>query len=141
MMEYTMGFIFSPDLKRVYLIRKTHPEWQAGKLNGVGGKRRKGEAFQACMAREAEEEAGYTGSFTHFATMGGPDWTCLVYYSVMQEGQQAPATREEEQIEVVWLVNLLPDAEQMISNLPWLILSAINHIRHPKPKFWIDVKY
>lgn len=141
MKEYTMGFIFSPELKEVYLIRKTHPKWQAGLLNGVGGHRQETEAFYACMMREAYEEAGYTGDFTHFATMGGTDWTCLVYYSVMHEGQQAPATREEEQIESVRLGNVLAESDQMISNLPWLILAAVNHIHHGGEKFWLDVKY
>ena len=141
MKQYTMGFIFSPDLKNVYLIRKTHPEWQAGLLNGVGGHKQETEGFHACMMRKAYEEAGYTGDFTHYCTMGGTEWTCLVYYSVMHEGQRPPITREEEQIEEVALVSLIRMASQMISNLPWLILAAINHIHHGGEKFWLDVKY
>ena len=38
MREYVCGFLFSPDRKKVLLIRKRRPAWQAGKLNGVGGK-------------------------------------------------------------------------------------------------------
>lgn len=140
MKEYTLGFIFSPDLRTVYLIRKTHPDWQKGLLNGVGGHKQEiTEGFHACMMREAYEEAGYTGDFTHYCTMGGTDWTCLVYYSVMHEGQQPPASREEEQIEAVRMSNILAESDQMISNLPWLILSAINH--HFRPEFCLDVKY
>ena len=141
MKEYTMGFIFSPDLKHVYLIRKTHSEWQKGLLNGVGGHKQEHEGFHACMMREAYEEAGYTGDFTHYCTMGSVGWNCHVYYSVMHEGQKAPEAREEEQIESVRLGNLLAEAGQMISNLPWLILAAINHIHHGGEKFWLDVKY
>lgn len=141
MKEYTMGFIFSPDLHEVFLIRKTHPEWQKGLLNGVGGHRQESEAFYACMMREAYEEAGYTGDFIHYCTMGGVDWTCHVYYSVMPDGTREPSAREEEQIEKVSLVNLLRLAPQMISNLPWLILAAINDINHGGEKFWLDVKY
>jgi 8-oxo-dGTP pyrophosphatase MutT (NUDIX family) len=139
--DFTMGFIFSPDLQEVYLIRKTHPEWQAGKLNGVGGHREVAETFGVCMIREAYEESGYKGSFTHFATLYGPSLRCLVYYSVMQKGQLAPETREKEQIETVRLSNILSDADQMITSLPWLILAAVSHISHPDDKFWIDVKY
>lgn len=37
-MNYVCGFMCSYDLTRFLLIRKTHPEWQKGKLNGIGGK-------------------------------------------------------------------------------------------------------
>lgn len=57
--EYTVGFIFDPHFEIVALMRKNRPAWQAGKLNGIGGK------FEAvdknnprlCMLREAKEEA------------------------------------------------------------------------------------
>ncbi len=35
---YVVGFMFTEDEKQVVLIEKKRPEWQAGKLNGVGGK-------------------------------------------------------------------------------------------------------
>ena len=35
---YVLGFLFSPDCKRVALIIKNRPDWQAGFLNGIGGK-------------------------------------------------------------------------------------------------------
>jgi hypothetical protein len=34
--EYVVGFAFDTD-GRVALIRKNRPEWQAGRLNGIGG--------------------------------------------------------------------------------------------------------
>ena len=37
--HYACGFLFSQDRTRVVLIRKRRPAWQAGKLNGVGGKK------------------------------------------------------------------------------------------------------
>ena len=39
MTKYVVGFMFSPDKQFVALIRKNRPEWQAGKLNGIAGKR------------------------------------------------------------------------------------------------------
>lgn len=38
MSSYVCGFMCSWDLQNFLLIRKTHPEWQKGKLNGIGGK-------------------------------------------------------------------------------------------------------
>ncbi len=37
-MNYVCGFMMSWDMQEFLLIKKTHPEWQAGKLNGIGGK-------------------------------------------------------------------------------------------------------
>lgn len=59
--RYVCGFAFhSPghERPRVVLIRKVKPEWQAGRLNGVGGKMELGESPQEAMAREFFEEAG-----------------------------------------------------------------------------------
>ena len=36
--KYVVGFMFNPTEDAVLLIRKTHPAWQKGKLNGVGGR-------------------------------------------------------------------------------------------------------
>jgi 8-oxo-dGTP pyrophosphatase MutT (NUDIX family) len=71
-MNYVVGFFTSPDLAKVVLVRKQRPAWQAGKLNGVGGKieipsdpREDSpkedivwEAPKIAMAREFEEETG-----------------------------------------------------------------------------------
>lgn len=55
---HCVGFFFDPSRTRVWLIRKNRPEWQAGRLNGIGGKIELGETPHAAMAREFEEEAG-----------------------------------------------------------------------------------
>lgn len=55
--EYVLGFAFSRDLKQVALIRKKRPEWQAGKLNGIGGKVNINEVPILAMVREFQEEA------------------------------------------------------------------------------------
>ncbi len=38
MKGYVLGFAFDEDYEWVALIKKNRPQWQAGKLNGVGGK-------------------------------------------------------------------------------------------------------
>lgn len=55
---YVCGFLFSPDRSAVALIRKRRPAWQAGRLNGVGGKVESGESPGEAMVREFWEEAG-----------------------------------------------------------------------------------
>lgn len=59
--RYVCGFAFHGGgtvRPRVVLIRKVKPDWQAGKLNGVGGKIEPGECATVAMAREFHEETG-----------------------------------------------------------------------------------
>lgn len=37
-MNYVVGFVTDDDHRAVLLVRKARPEWQAGLLNGIGGK-------------------------------------------------------------------------------------------------------
>lgn len=58
--QMVVGFMFTPDLGRVVLIHKTHPDWQRGFYNGVGGHCLDDgrEGPREAMAREFLEEAG-----------------------------------------------------------------------------------
>ena len=56
--RYTVVFVFTEDKSRVLLIRKTRPKWQAGLLNGIGGKIEPRESPEECARREVKEEAG-----------------------------------------------------------------------------------
>lgn len=67
--RFVVGFVFSPDLRTVILLRKTRPEWQAGKLNGMGGRVELGETYLQAMHREGQEESGMDWPWEHFATM------------------------------------------------------------------------
>ncbi len=55
---FVLGFCFSPVDKSVVLIEKKRPDWQAGKINGVGGHVKKYESPVVAMRREFCEEAG-----------------------------------------------------------------------------------
>jgi len=72
MIEMTLGFLFDRRYRHVLLIKKRHPEWQAGLYNGVGGKFEnvdQGQPFK-CMCREAEEELGiYTIGWRPYCVM------------------------------------------------------------------------
>jgi len=53
---FVCGFLFDPTGTRVALIKKARPDWQKGKLNGVGGHIEKGESAIGAMMREFHEE-------------------------------------------------------------------------------------
>lgn len=104
MTEYVLGFAFSHDYAnydRVMLIRKTKPDWQKGKLNGVGGKIEAGETPHRAMAREFEEEtslASLPSAWTKFAVM---TWTqarvhCFVTWWDWKQFKKGRSVTEEE---------------------------------------------
>lgn len=125
MIEYVAGFLFTgPDPNWVALVRKARPAWQAGRLNGIGGKIEPGEAPVTAMVREFREETGalVTG-WRQFATLDGDDWR--VYFFV----QFAPLWRlqdlrgqPDEPIEVHATDAVLAmSARERLNNLSWLI--------------------
>jgi 8-oxo-dGTP diphosphatase len=58
MISYVVGFMFSEYCNEIALIKKKRPEWQKGRLNGIGGHIEKNEVPHDAMYREFEEEAG-----------------------------------------------------------------------------------
>lgn len=59
-MNYVLGFVFSMKENFVLLQKKSHPEWQKDKYNGIGGKIEVGESEIDAMSRESLEEVGLT---------------------------------------------------------------------------------
>lgn len=130
--RFTLGIIFSADLEHVYLLRRDHPEFQAGKLNGVGGKLEPGETWLDCMAREAVEEAGYFGDWECLGskrgvTRGWGEYDCGIFYSVMGVNATAPHTCESEPIERIAVKDVPAFRTQMIPPLPLIIHAALEH--------------
>ena len=56
-MNYVCAFVMD-HAYNILLIRKKRPDWQAGYLNGVGGKIEFGESVREAMSREFYEETG-----------------------------------------------------------------------------------
>lgn len=72
--QYVCAFAFSDDWEYVLLIRKARPEWQKGRLNGIGGKVEAGETPIQAMHREWEEETGQDpriNKWVNFACLSG----------------------------------------------------------------------
>jgi len=124
MEHYVVGFLFNESMDRVVLIAKDHPEWQDGKLNGVGGKIRDHETADAAMTREFYEEAGVLRKdWILFCRINGRWGTLHCFYA---RGDVAEArTMEVEQVSV-WLVSdvVIGDPSLVIPNTPWLLAMA-----------------
>src|SRR5207248_10224686 len=116
--HYACGFLFSEDCMRVVLIRKRRPPWQAGKLNGVGGKIEATDASPlVAMVREFREEAAATvENWQEILTLTAPDWHTHFYRAFGDLSSTRALTDEQLEIHTT---RQLPD--DTIPNLHWMI--------------------
>lgn len=106
----TLGYIFSPDRRRVLMVRRTarpdDPHY--GKYNGLGGKLEAGEDVVSGFRREVREEAGLECVRLHLAgTISWPgfgkqgeDWFGFVF-RVWEYRGTPPAANAEGPLEWV----------------------------------------
>lgn len=133
---YVAGFMFDQSRLHVALIRKNKPKWQAGKLNGIGGKVEAEESILHAMVREFSEETSTTtteSQWNHFLTMRGGDW--IVEFLFTTGDVWSLQSPEEEKVEIVDLGLITPLREDMIENLPWLISMALDCAMDGRPDF------
>ncbi len=129
MKYYVVGFIFDFERKKVLLINKLKPEWQAGKLNGIGGKVEENEAYTTAMVREFEEETGMDVPehlWREFCVTMAWDG-CVNFFTatVNFNSEIGLCSPEAEKIEWVNSDNL---PENVIDNLRWLIPMALAEV-------------
>lgn len=121
MTEYVCGFLFDPTFKTVALITKNKPDWQKGKLNGIGGKIEGFELPMEAMEREFKEETGMTikeYEWTPLAKISGSDWVVYFFYSWSTDIKDI-SSMEEEKV-ALYDVTAIQDLDT-IPNLKWLI--------------------
>ncbi len=121
--RYSVGFLFSHDLRSVAMIEKARPEWQRGKLNGIGGHIEDGENSFEAMCREFHEETGIV--FTDW-TLGikleHERYALHIFKGVLPVMDRLPDLKNGDPTEPVgWQpVELLHNANT-IPNLKWVI--------------------
>lgn len=127
MASYVVGFAFSG--KKLLLIEKNRPAFQAGKLNGIGGKIEGDETPEKAMAREFKEETGITRTrWTLFCTLTIPkelshyDTDVVVHFLKTDTDRiwRANQTTDEE----LHLINWAKLPDNCMSNLHWLVPMA-----------------
>jgi 8-oxo-dGTP diphosphatase len=122
--KYVLGFLFDPSQKDVVLIKKIKPEWQKGKLNGVGGKIEEGESPVVAMRREFKEETGVEiEEWREFLQLSGHGY-CIHTFVAFSLHVYTVKSMEKEKVKV-YKVNRL-DFNKTIGNLRWIIPLAID---------------
>jgi 8-oxo-dGTP diphosphatase len=123
---YCVGFMFSPYMEAVVLIRKKRPEWQRGLLNGIGGKLQDGETPLDGMRREFREEAGVAwDDWSPLARLDFPEATVWFFWARGDAWECRTQTDEEVSIHKTRDVQDL----DLVPNGRWLIPMAVSFTR------------
>lgn len=124
-MLWVNGFAFTRNRKHVLLIEKTKPDWQAGRLNGIGGKVEYRETPLDAMVREMREEAGITlTDWRHFVTMNIAGAGQMFCYVTFDDAAKDGVTQEQEIVSLVRVNSL--HTRLTVRNLPVLIALALD---------------
>lgn len=130
--EYVVGFLFSPDQRKVALIQRLKPEWQRGRYNGIGGQietrditraaSKDGTGLTAMRRYGLEETAVDIPNWQHYADLISKYYTthCFCAFDYKIDDLKSPT---DEQMHV-FRINALPD--QLVHNAKWLIDMALN---------------
>ena len=126
--NYVLGFAFNMDRTRVVMIKKTRPAWQAGKLNGIGGKIDPGEDPIDAMCREFHEETGVPtqpADWHYFADLKALDAN-VHCYRLFDDKILAARTVEDQKIVLVETdIDVL--RETALASCAWLITIALDN--------------
>lgn len=123
--EYVLGFAFD-NKDNVVLIQKTKPDYQAGFLNGAGGKVEEFDSsHKAAMCREFEEEVGIRlreEDWDFVVNIHNDDWFVKIYTAHIDldlSNLDGKPTDTDETVRIVSLYKLL--GCKLLSNTFWLI--------------------
>lgn len=165
-MDFVVGFAFTPDplpFTRVLLIEKLKPAWQAGKLNGVGGKidhyvadptvnaydptaLKPGMRLETpveAMVREFHEETGVaseTSDWQLFAIMHNGRFEHQVYCFESLEPRlfyEARTMEAERLVPVPVNAILHPNSYSLVPNLRAKILLGLDRESWHRPTYFV----
>ena len=127
--RYTVGFIFDKTLTKVLLVHKERPEWQKGRVNGIGGKYEAGESAEDCISRETFEEAKLEIPPESWVYIGAMHQQIgdVGILTTKYEGNPEDAVTNDHEVVEWFLIDKLP--ENTISNVRWLIPLCLDKLQ------------
>lgn len=136
--KYTVGFIFNRDFSKVLLVHKETPEWQKGKVNGIGGKYEKGESAEECISRETYEEARLKippASWMYVGVLRQSRGDVGILTAKYNGNLDDAVTNDHEAVEWFDIVKL---PENVISNVRWLIPLCLDKLQNGFAEFSVQ---
>lgn len=133
--HYSCVFAVRNDM--VLLVWKNHPDWQAGRLNGIGGRADDGETALECADREFYEETGLSAmDLQEFHILEDEQVIVHFFRTTISPHWYAPPTNDRGEtldwfsihptaIGCPWI-----DPSRSIDNLCWLIPMAFSDRFH-----------
>jgi 8-oxo-dGTP pyrophosphatase MutT (NUDIX family) len=130
--RYVAGFLFRED--EVLLVCKTHPKWQAGLLNAIGGEIEGFESAMEAMVREFTEEVHYqTNAWEMFAVEYGPGYEVTFFRHTLspdfeKKSPFVPPDENDRGEELMWVRCSKYDmiSNSVVGNLRWLLPLALD---------------
>jgi len=126
MKKYVVGFLFNNDMTKIVLIHKNRPEWQVGKLNGIGGKIEENESSYNAMIREFKEETSLLinnwKSFCQLSDINKKHE--IIFYYALSDNISDVKTITDEKVEIFNIDDLYKLS--VIDNLKWIIPLCID---------------
>jgi 8-oxo-dGTP diphosphatase len=120
---FVLALLYSADRRKVVLMRRTRPAWQAGRVNALGGRLGQGESATAAAQREVREECGVdVAEWREVLVWEDAEYRMHVVRAVSEKALAARIMEDQE----VFLaeVNALPG--NVIDNLRWLVPLALD---------------
>ena len=120
---YVLALLFSEDRRRVVLMHKTRPVWQAGRVNALGGKLAPGESPADAARREVREEAGVdVAAWEEFLVWDDPVYRMHAVRAFDAAALDARTAEDQE----VFLADAAALPPNVIDNLRWLVPLALD---------------
>jgi len=140
-LEMVAGFLINKKLKEVLLVEKKSPSWQAGLLNGIGGKIEGGESPMMAMCREIVEETTIKDAYPWrlFCVEVGRDYVVYFFVAFVDEFPEHAERNDVDENLVTVSLGDIANMQSIVGNLKWLVPMAcdwreirevIMHVEH-----------
>lgn len=118
-----LALLFTDDWRRVVLMRRTRPAWQAGRVNALGGSILEGERAEEAARREVREECGVDVSeWSELLVWDDAEYRMHVLSAVSARAAEARTLEDQE----VFLADVRALPGNVIDNLRWLVPLALD---------------
>jgi 8-oxo-dGTP diphosphatase len=120
---FVLALLYSVDHSQVVLMRRTRPAWQAGRVNGLGGRFIPGETAAMAARREVREECGVdVAEWREVLVWEDAEYVMHVMRGESERAREARTIEDQE----VFLADVHALPHDVIDNLRWLVPLALD---------------